>query len=141
MKTAFVIEDDANVVEWIAAEMGRDGWNIVSTGRYAAALETLTRESFDLVILDLKLPDSEIDKTLASLPGIRALAKCTPVIVMTGHPSFFTTRPECDAMLLKPFNGADLMASVKQATSTNRQCRALPSLASMLLKAPVQQTA
>lgn len=76
-----LVEDNRGDVRLIEKKIG-DGFRLEVVGRLSDALESLERTTFDAVILDLTLPDSE---------GVETLSRCvvtaptTPVIVLTGH--------------------------------------------------------
>lgn len=56
-------------------------WTLTHVDRLGAAAERLQRDHFDVVLLDLSLPDSSVSNTFDST---RALAKDVPIIVLTG---------------------------------------------------------
>src|SRR5687767_16017673 len=56
-----LIEDnlvDARLIQIMVSDAGGNGFEIERADRLAAALERLGRERFDIVLLDLSLPDS-----------------------------------------------------------------------------------
>jgi two-component system cell cycle response regulator len=79
----FLIEDnpgDARLVRELLTEEG-DRFGIVLAGSMREALNRLAAESFDVVLLDLSLPDSQGFGTISS---IRAQVPAMPLIVLTG---------------------------------------------------------
>jgi two-component system cell cycle response regulator len=78
-----LIEDnpgDARLVRELLTEEG-DRFGIVLAGSMREALNRLAAESFDVVLLDLSLPDSQGFGTISS---IRAQVPAMPLIVLTG---------------------------------------------------------
>lgn len=78
-----IIEDDEAHLELI--EIALRGFvgvasNWATCTRLADAREALERETFDLILSDLSLPDSAYHETL---PRVLSMAKGTPVIVLT----------------------------------------------------------
>jgi len=64
-----------------AMEVRRGLFSLSKVDRLARGLQRLARESFDVVLLDLHLPDSQGLKTLAE---VRAAAGDVPVVVLAG---------------------------------------------------------
>jgi len=78
-----LIEDnpgDARLVRELLTEEG-DRFGIVLAGSMREARDRLTVETFDVVLLDLSLPDSHGFGTISS---IRAQVPAMPLIVLTG---------------------------------------------------------
>ncbi len=82
--TVLLVEDnptDALLLQEALADAPGAGFELHTVGRLAAALERLENESFDVVIVDLGLPDS------SGLQTLRVLHEKTadiPTVVMTG---------------------------------------------------------
>ena len=55
MARLLVIDDEANIRLLYAQELVDDGYEVVTAGNVAEALQRLDEQSFDLVILDIKL--------------------------------------------------------------------------------------
>jgi CheY-like chemotaxis protein len=77
-----VVEDDAVVALLYKEMLGREGYEIQPCGDGATALETLSQEKFDAVVLDLMIP--QVDG-IQVLKGMRASVKnaLTPAIIVT----------------------------------------------------------
>jgi len=76
---ALVVDDQPSTLLLIHAMLDRAGYNVVERGTGAAAIDALDSEQYDLVILDLNLPDmSGID--LLRSPRLR---KVPPVLGIT----------------------------------------------------------
>jgi diguanylate cyclase (GGDEF)-like protein len=79
-----LVEDnngDARVVQEALTEAPRVRFRVERTDRLTSAMARLARESFDLILLDLTLPDSW---GLDTFLKIRDAAPHTPVIVLSG---------------------------------------------------------
>ena len=84
MLKILLIEDnpaDARLIEELLKEAGRDGYHLEQAGRLSIGLEYLAGEKFDVVFLDLGLPDS---KGLDTLKAVTKKAGRLPIIVVTG---------------------------------------------------------
>jgi DNA-binding NtrC family response regulator len=112
-----VVDDDAIVLEGLRVALARDGFEVVLAKSGYAAIDALSKEHFDLVLTDLKMP---------GLSGIRVL-ECsrelspeTPVVVLSGY----AKREAADEalakgareFLVKPVDHARLRETVVQLT-------------------------
>jgi PAS domain S-box-containing protein len=79
-----LVEDnpgDARLVEWYLSKPGCGTFPVTRAERLSDALRELAATRFDLVLLDLSLPDST---GLETVRTARAAAGMTPIVVMTG---------------------------------------------------------
>ncbi|MCL5050374.1 MAG: PAS domain S-box protein [Firmicutes bacterium] len=85
-RAALVIEDDLSVCEVLAEMYLREGFDVRTATTIHAARELIHRQSFQLISLDLKLPDG---KGLDFLHEIRAseLNASAKVIIISGQPN------------------------------------------------------
>ena len=77
-----VVEDDENLAFVLCEAMGRRGFRAEAVATLTAARERLKAEPYDLVLLDLRLPDGD---GLEAIPECRELAPDTPIIAMTAY--------------------------------------------------------
>jgi|GraSoiStandDraft_44_1057316.scaffolds.fasta_scaffold443412_2 two-component system, NarL family, invasion response regulator UvrY len=81
-----LVVDDSAAIRGSLLDLLRDALPGVEVGEAAAAapaLAAIRRESWDLVMLDLSLPDRRGVETLRE---IRAISPALPVVVMSLHP-------------------------------------------------------
>jgi DNA-binding NtrC family response regulator len=76
-----VADDERNLRELMVRELGRKGHEVDDVGDGEAALARLQEVSYDVVVLDMKMPKREGIEVLREL---QALAEPPQVIVMTG---------------------------------------------------------
>jgi DNA-binding response OmpR family regulator len=96
MASILVVEDDAGIRSALLKGLIERGNVVASTSTGLAALEAVTKDPPDVVLLDLGLPDIDGLKVLAMVRGISAV----PVIVITAQ--------DDDAMIVKALDaGAD----------------------------------
>lgn len=79
-----ICDDDPLLCELIATKLRRLGWLPTSVGNLGSAMVEMNKGPWDVMLLDLKLPDSSsIERTLAMVPMFkhRGVKK---VAVMTG---------------------------------------------------------
>jgi DNA-binding response OmpR family regulator len=73
--------EDAELVQEALGEVAGFAHTLARAWRFAEALELLERQTFDVVLLDLWLPDASGFDTLA---GVRGRSPGMPVVVLTG---------------------------------------------------------
>ena len=76
-----VADDERNLRELMVRELGRKGHEVDDVGDGEAALARLQEASYDVVVLDMKMPKREGIEVLREL---QVLAEPPQVIVMTG---------------------------------------------------------
>lgn len=81
-----LIEDEESAVQVTKRLLGPFASLIHATPRLALAKKMVTEHSYDVVILDLSLLDSDREQSIEAIPELKRLAKA-PVIVATGWPS------------------------------------------------------
>jgi len=77
-----VVEDDENLAFVLCEALLRKGYQVEAVATLAAVQERLKAAPYDLVLLDLRLPDGD---GLEAIPQVRELAPDTPIIVMTAY--------------------------------------------------------
>lgn len=80
-----LVEDnpgDARLFTELVKDAGAGQWKLTHVDRLSCALDRLSHESFDVILLDLSLPDADGLETL-----IRAYTEASkvPIVVLTGH--------------------------------------------------------
>ena len=111
-----MIDDEQDFLESAAAALGRRGFDVRVARDGRSALDLVEHESFDAIVLDLKMPGLdgvEVFRRLMTLtPG-------TPVLMLTGHGSiesaFETSKRGIADYLEKPCDLEDLAAHIKTA--------------------------
>ncbi|MFQ6132215.1 MAG: response regulator [Armatimonadota bacterium] len=79
-----LIEDspgDARLIQELLARGDGGGYEVVCAQRLASGLARIEEEAFDVILVDLSLPDSWGLETLAA---VKAKAPDVPVVVLTG---------------------------------------------------------
>src|SRR5689334_10233013 len=129
--TALVVEDEENLTQSLSAFLRGRGHHVVSVADSRSALQALRDESFDVVLLDLGIRDSD---GLELVRHIRADVDPLPpeVIVMTGSSSVETaiTGMKLGAYdyLAKPYRMAEVDVVVRRACEKLRLARENRSL-------------
>ncbi len=110
------IEDDEDIQELVRYNLSRDGFRVMGSTSGEEAIETVSDETFDLVLLDLMLPGVdglEVCRRLKADPQTRNI----PVIMVTakGEEADIVIGLElgADDYITKPFSPRVLAARVK----------------------------
>lgn len=113
MKHIFLLEDDETLGRGIAKALTGPETSVVCRSSLAKARETLAEDRFDLLILDVNLPDGS---GLDLLRQIRAGGDTTPVILLTANDleldEVTGLEAGADDYITKPFTLAVLRARV-----------------------------
>ncbi|MES2717636.1 MAG: response regulator transcription factor [Pseudomonadota bacterium] len=115
-----VLEDDRRIAEGLVAHLGRQGHAVDTAATLAAGWAALCAEPFDLLLLDLGLPDGDGASLLARLRAAPAGAlpdAHTPVLVMTARDQVAARigalDQGADDYVTKPFDPDELAARMR----------------------------
>ncbi|MFO7785185.1 MAG: sigma-54-dependent transcriptional regulator [Thermodesulfobacteriota bacterium] len=113
IKRVLVVDDEAVVRNGIRRALEGRGTEAVLAADGMEALALLDHQPFDLVLLDIRMPDMD---GMSALREIQSRHPGTPVIMITGYPTI-DTAVECTKLgaqdyLVKPFRLADLEGSL-----------------------------
>jgi PAS domain S-box-containing protein len=110
-----VVDDDARNRQILERRLAHEGFTTASAANGRAALELLSRESFDLVLLDIFMPEIDGFEVLAAMkaaPGLREV----PVIVLSAADDqehvVRSIEMGADDFLAKPFDPVVLRARI-----------------------------
>lgn len=113
MKHIFLLEDDETLGRGIAMALTRTDTSVTCRSTLTLARETLAEEHFDLLILDVNLPDGS---GLDLLRQVRSEGNATPVILLTANDleldEVTGLEAGADDYITKPFSLAVLRARV-----------------------------
>lgn len=121
-----VVEDQDSMAETIASFLTRDGYDVEQAGSLAKAREHLDRMSFDLIILDITLPDGDGRHLLPVLEQ-----KGSPAVVIVSgrggeQDRVFSLESGADDYLVKPFSLRELAARVHGVLRRTQAASQLP---------------
>jgi len=125
-----LVEDnpgDARLFTELVRDTGAGQWNLVQVDRLSAALERLRHETFDVMLLDLSLPDAD---GLDTLIRAHTEAPKVPIVVLTGHDdealAVRAVRAGAQDYLVKGRMDGDLLVrSIRYASERGRAVEAL----------------
>ncbi len=111
-----LVEDTARLRDLLAEAIHAVGWRIDAVGALSDAQEAVASVPYDLLLVDLGLPDGD---GLDLIRSIRRARKETPILILTARGAIEERIAGLDAgaddYLVKPFNHGELLA----------RCRAL----------------
>jgi len=129
MDKILIVDNDEGLVHFLSRILSKQGHAVSQAMDGSAALARISEETFDLLLLDYKMPGLN---GLETLREIRRANHRTPVIIMT---AYGTTDTAIAAMklgaydyLLKPFETEELKRIVADALEVNRSMKQIVSI-------------
>jgi DNA-binding response OmpR family regulator len=111
-----VVDDEPTVRESLDEILRLEGYQVVSVESGDLAIKTMQNETFDLILLDLKMPGMD------GIDVMRLATKIAPdtkIILLTGHGSMESAvealRHSAHDYLIKPIPTRELLTSVERA--------------------------
>ncbi|MBX2938872.1 MAG: response regulator transcription factor [Ferruginibacter sp.] len=110
-----IVEDEENLMEALKLNLELEGYEVTSCANGAQALDIVHKEHFDLIILDIMLP--EVDG-ITVCETIRLQNDEIPILILsaknTGADRVLGLKKGADDYLTKPFNLEELLLRVKK---------------------------
>jgi DNA-binding NtrC family response regulator len=120
MAKILIIDDEVNVRRLYSEELEGEGYEIVSAGTVSEAIESVEKDSPDLIILDMKLGD---ESGIDALIGIVDRRKDLPVIINSAYSDFkdnFQTWA-ADAYIVKSVDLTPLKEKIRELLDSSGQ--------------------
>lgn len=119
--TILCIDDDENLQFVVEQYLSDDGYRVITASNAQTALEKVESAKFDIILLDLVLPDGE---GLTLIPQFKSKS-AAPIIVVSGKDDT-TDKVVClemgaDDYLTKPFELRELSARIKVVIRRSKQ--------------------
>jgi two-component system KDP operon response regulator KdpE len=112
-KTILVVDDEQRMVQFITMNLELEGFRVISASDGYQALEKVTKELPDLIILDIMMPDMDGFETLKRIREISAV----PVIFLSVKGEEFDRVRGLDLgaddYVTKPFSPKELVSRIK----------------------------
>lgn len=109
-----LVEDNPRLQSLLSEALGKAGYGVDAVGTVSDLLAHAATTTYDLVVVDLGLPDGD---GLEAVRKLRADGLSTPILIITARGSVDERVKGLDAgaddYLTKPFNNAELLARVR----------------------------
>jgi DNA-binding NtrC family response regulator len=116
LKRVFLIDDEKLFVTSLTKVLRKREMEIRSTHSGAEAIDILSTEAFDVIVLDIKMPGMD---GVTTLKAIRDKGIATPVIILTGHMDIERVtevlKMGATELLLKPCDVETLVCAIENA--------------------------
>jgi excisionase family DNA binding protein len=121
-KIRILVVDDDEVIRLLFKDtLEEEGHSVVTASTSTEGIEFIKRGDFDLVFLDLKMPDMDGAELLKQLRGLKPRL---PVTVITGYPGSQmmerALRQGPLGVMEKPFNAPDIITAVNSFRRANQ---------------------
>lgn len=85
MKKILVVDDEANIRELYREELEEMGYEVITVADGIEALSVLDQSTFDLVTLDMRMPDMDGIQTLRKM---KEKNSAMPVVISTAYEQY-----------------------------------------------------
>ncbi|MFH1416263.1 MAG: response regulator [Elusimicrobiota bacterium] len=110
-----IIDDDKDVCKVLKKNLSEEGYDVSAVFSGSDGIDSVSRKRFELLILDMKLPDMHGTKVLEKISEIDP---SIAVIVLTGYPDIDsavkTLKSQAVDYIQKPFKISELKAIVQK---------------------------
>ena len=113
MKAILIVDDEKNLLKLYEKEFAEEGYRVITASSGSEALQKMQKEPFDLVILDIRMPDLNGVETLKKI--MESTSK-VPVILNSAYTSYrdnFLTWA-AEAYVIKSSDLTELKAKAKE---------------------------
>ena len=124
MTRVLVVDDDPTLRRVIELVLDARGYVVDQAPNGKAALERMTELPPDVVVADLRMPlmdGYELLERMRAQPPLEAI----PVILLTGNLEAARAALGANAVLTKPFEPAELIATIAKLTERNVETSAV----------------
>ncbi|NMB75737.1 MAG: sigma-54-dependent Fis family transcriptional regulator [Myxococcales bacterium] len=119
-----IADDEANICKVLSATLQREGYQVVSARDGEEAIAQLSKETFQVVVTDLKMP--KVDG-MEVLGWVQRNRPDVPVIIITAHGTVDNAvqalKKGAFDYITKPFEKQDLIAVIAKAVRTETLAR------------------
>ncbi len=117
-----LVEDEENLHEALKLNLELEGYNVTSAFDGAAALNAIQNEYFDLIIMDVMLPEMD---GISVTKTIRISNNEVPILILSAKNSsadrVLGLKKGADDYLTKPFNLEELFLRITKLVDKNRK--------------------
>jgi DNA-binding NtrC family response regulator len=117
-----LVDDEEDLVTYLAHRLLKKGFTVTATTSGADALAAVERQTFDVAIIDLKMPQMDGIEVLARLKAVQPFLEA---IMLTGHGSTESAleagQLQAFRYLIKPYDYDELLALINAAHTKKRE--------------------
>lgn len=117
-----IVEDEAHIRTTLAMNLQMENYEVDQASDGSEALEKIKNQHFDLILLDVMLPEVN---GIQVLKKIRVLHQYLPVIIIsakeTSQDRILGLKEGADDYLVKPFNLEELLLRIEKILNRNNQ--------------------
>lgn len=139
MKHVLIVEDDADIIELVSIHLRDLDCEVTQAMNGREGLETALSGNFDLIVLDVMLPEMD---GIAICQRLRALENFTPILMLTAKSEEFDKvlglESGADDYLTKPFGIREFTARVKAILRRNERLAATPQAAARIVRGSLE---
>jgi PAS domain S-box-containing protein len=115
-----LLAEDNPINQYMVSELlRRMGHLVMGATNGLAAIKAYASEHFDLVLMDMQMPEMDGPESAAAIRSLGGEAEHVPIIALTADPSVQYTLPyqaaRIDALLTKPIDTAKLAQAIRSA--------------------------
>jgi two-component system copper resistance phosphate regulon response regulator CusR len=129
MNRICLIEDEQKVASFITKGLEEQGYNVKTAVDGASAQKLLQHEQFDLLIMDVMLPDTN---GIDLCRSVRHKDTQTPILMLTAlnqvHDKVSGLKAGADDYLVKPFHFSELLARMEALMRRNKSAEEIHEL-------------
>lgn len=131
MTKILLVEDDVSIIEKLEELLKGEGFQVVNAQRQSKALELLEEEKFDLILLDISLPDGSgyAICSAAKAATLDNKNKDVPVIFITAYDDEISAVTGLDMgaedYITKPFRPRELVSRIKNILRRNDKTKSI----------------
>lgn len=131
MTRILLVEDDLNIIENLKELLKGEGFEVITAMRQSQALDFLDEQKFDLILLDISLPDGS-GYAICSAAKVATLDnknKDVPIIFITAYDDEASAVTGLDMgaedYITKPFRPRELVSRIKNILRRNDKTKSI----------------
>ncbi|CAM2010852.1 response regulator [Acanthopleuribacter pedis] len=115
IRTIYIVDDSRYITKQLSSVLSKAGYEVSAENKPPAALETLGRQKFDVLILDLHMPELDGITLLKKIQAAKRVPPHVLIITASRDRTELATvvAAGIEGLLLKPFPMADLLNKIK----------------------------
>ena len=116
-----IIDDEESIRDSLQVLLTMEGYRVETASDASSGLDALGRKTYDLILLDLMLPDRS---GLEVLEEVRQYDSATPIVMLTAYGTVESAvkaiQLGADDFITKPWNNDKLVLGIEQTVSRRR---------------------